>query len=218
MQLRLSTCFRAAATTAILFVAVAVQAQTKSDDYGGLGNYPIPTGDGGSSEFQYCVGYAKRAWRVANLIEEQSITASQAKGWARDGLGKNAAAEEIQDFERLETREYLSSHALGAERFYRCLTLLRLNPEPRHKSNAEFCFRSIKTLDFVARMRASKKSQEQARMAISAKKLAADERFLDSTINLAFSGPSIAEGSTLIEDTFSSCFAEAGERQGQAQR
>lgn len=106
---------------------------------------------------------------------------------------------------------------MAGERFYRCATRLRLNPEPRHKSNAEFCFRSIKLLDFVARMRADGKSQDQVKLAVS-KKMSVDPRFLNNTVELAFAGQSIAEGSTLIEDTFSSCFAESGERQLKSQQ
>lgn len=198
----------------VLLVAFTAQAQPKPDNYGGLGDYPVPSGGGAGPEFQYCVVYAKRAWRVANLIEERAVTISQAKEWARNGLGKNAAAEEVQDFERLETKGYASPHVLGAERFFRCAAQLRLNPVSRHKSNAEFCFRSIKVLDFVARMREEGKTREQAKSVVLARRLATDQAFVDRTVNLAFSGPSLAEGSSLIEDTFSSCFAEAGERQG----
>lgn len=92
------------ATIALLFASTSIHAQTKTDDYGGLGNYPVPEVAGGSSEFQYCVVYAKRAWRVANMIDGGAISVSKAKAWARAELGRNAAAVEIEDFERFEKK------------------------------------------------------------------------------------------------------------------
>jgi hypothetical protein len=98
---------------AVLAVFPAM-AQPRPDDHGGLGSYPVPA-SGGPNEFRYCVVYAKRAWRVANLVEERAITLAQARRWA--------------------------------------------------------------------------------------------------TVALAYSGQTLEEGSSLIEDTFSECFAQAGERQ-----
>ncbi len=202
----------------LLASSSTVTAQDKSDHYGGLGDFPVLSGEGGPQEFNYCVIYARRAWRVANMIEERAISATQAKSWARQELGKKAASEEIEDFERLEKKEYSSPHSMAGERFFRCATQLRLNPETRHKSNAEFCFKSISLLDYVARGRADGRTREQTRAAVNKNYRSVSPDFLNSTIERAFSGPPISEGSTLIEDVFSSCFAEAGERQLKGQR
>lgn len=196
----------------LLAATLATAQQPRSDDYGGLGNYPVPS-VGGPGEYSYCVTYAKRAWRVGNLIEERAISPAQAKRWAMDGLGKNAAAEEVADFERLEAKEYATSSALAADRFDRCARRLNLPVEPRHKGNAEFCFRSIAPLDLAARMRADGKPQEESKAALTRRHPALPAGFVDSTVKLAYAGPSLEQGSQVIEDSFSECFARAGERQ-----
>jgi hypothetical protein len=197
---------------AAFFIATCCGAQVRSADYGGLDSYEVPRSGGGSSEFSYCVTYAKRAWRVANMVEEGTATWKQAKEWARGGLGSNAAEQEINDFERVEKGELKSPASLGADRFYRCAIQLRLNPLPRHKENSDFCFQSIATLDLAARLRSDGKSQVQTRSQISRLYPKLGSSFIERTLNLAYSGSSLAEGSSLIEDTFSACFADAGER------
>jgi hypothetical protein len=193
--------------------AASAQAVERPDDYGGLDNYAVPSEGGGSPEFAFCVVYAKRAWRVGELIREKSVSFSQVKEYAREGLGRKAAAEEIEDFNRLERKQYPTASFLGAERFVRCAERLHLNPEPRHRGNAEFCFKSLVLLDLAARMRADGKREEQTHVILTKAYSSTDKAFVSSTVNMAYSGKSIAQGSTLIEDTFSSCFAEAGERQ-----
>ncbi|NML48340.1 hypothetical protein HHL11_31620 [Ramlibacter sp. G-1-2-2] len=197
---------------AFLAACALAQAQdNKPDDYGGLASYQVPADKGGPAEFRYCVLYAKRAWRMANMVREGSISMPQVEGFARKSLGRKAAEEEIQDFERLQSKEYPTPSALAAERFMRCATALRLDPQPRQKPASEFCFRSIEPLDLAARLRADGKAKDAVWTTLSARYPKAGDKFLNDTVNLAFEGPSIGV-STLIEDTFSNCFARAGER------
>jgi hypothetical protein len=209
-----ATLSRAATLCAVLSVLPAAQAQTKSDDFGGLASYPVPTGDGGPAEFRYCIVYAKRAWRIGNMVAEGAATWAQAKDQARAGLGSKAADEEVRDFEALESGQLASPSALGSERFMRCAERLKLHPQPRHKTNSEFCFRSLGPLDLATRLRADGKSRDDVRAAVATRYPKLQEKYLDGTVNLAFKGPTIAANSSVIEDSFSACFAKAGERQG----
>ena len=198
---------------AAVIITGLVRAQPRPDDYGGLASYPVPNSAGGPSEFRYCVVYAKRAWRAANVVADRTISHSQAKRWATDSLGTSAAAEEIADFEKLETKEYPTAHFLAAARFYRCAMRLKLDPTPQHQANAELCFRSIALLDLAARLRAEGKSQEQTTAAIVRARPEVPKQLVDSTVAFAFTGPPLDANGSLIEDIFSECFAQAGTRQ-----
>ena len=187
-------------------------AQPRSDDYGGLGGYPVPAAQGGPAEFRYCVIYAKRAWRVGAMAEERKVPLAQAKRWASEQLGKNAAEVEISDYDQLEKGGYKSHHEMGAVRFIRCANALKLNPQMQHGANAEHCFRVVGPLDLVARARAEGRSEEQARQELRSRHPGIKPETVETVMKLGFAGTSINEGSGVIEDAFSECFARAGGR------
>jgi hypothetical protein len=203
---------------ALLFSAamsmLAFAQAEKSDHYGGLGDYKVPQADGGVQEFQFCFLYAQRAWRVANMLDMRTLYLAEVRQSALDNLGRLAAQEEISDFDAFADGKIRTPEALGAERFVRCASTLKLKPEPRHYANAEFCFRSLRLLDYAATQRSSGRTREQVASSLTALGRSASKRFVDSTVELAFAGLTLNQGSTLIEDTFAECFAQAGERQG----
>lgn len=207
-----------AAAVALAAATMCASAQPRADDYGGLASYRVPAEAGAGPEFDYCVLYAKRAWRMATMVDERSVTLQQVKAFAEANLGRTAAIDEIADYERLERKEFESPNAMAAERFMRCATRLKLNPQPRHRGNVESCFRSLVPLDQAARMRADGKSAVQAQASLNARHPALDKGLVESTVRLAYTGPSIAEQSALIENTFAACFERAGEAQAQAKR
>jgi hypothetical protein len=191
---------------------VGVQAQPRPDDYGGLAGYPVPAENGGPAEFRYCVIYAKRAWRAGAMVEERKISLGQAKRWASEQLGKNAAAVEISDYDQLGKGAFKTHHEMAAARFIRCANELKLNPQMQHSGNAEHCFRTVGPLDVVARARAEGRSREQAGQELRARRPGIKDETVESVVALAFSGKTINEGSGLIEDAFSECFSRAGGR------
>lgn len=192
--------------------AQSPQAQPRSDDYGGLAAYPVPKDRGGPAEFRTCVVYAKRAWRMGVIAEETGASLAQAKQLAALQLGKNAAAEEITDYNQLEKKAFKSVHEMGAGRFIRCAHRLKLNPLMHHGGNAEHCFRVVAPLDLVARARAEGKSREQAAQVLRTARPGIKDETAEALLTTAFNGPTILEGSGVIEDAFSSCFARAGGR------
>ncbi len=197
----------------LVFVAQAhAQAPSRPDDYGGLGSYPVPAVRGGPAEFRTCVVYAKRAWRVGGMVEERKLSLAEAKRWASEQLGKNAAAREIADYELLERGGFKTHHAMGAARFIRCAEALKLNPQLQHGGNAEHCFRTVAPLDMVARARAEGRTREEAAEELRARRPGIKDETVTAIVALAFSGPTIHEGSGVVEDAFSECFSRAGER------
>lgn len=195
-------------------LGLGVRAEDKPDDYGGLASYPVPSAAGGNNEFQFCVLYGKRAWRVANQVLERSISLTQAKSWARQGLGKSAAEEELADLGKWERHEWPTASMLGAERFYRCAERLKLNPQPNHKAAADMCFMMLTPLDLSARQRALDEPRDVARKALQARFPQLPESVVDHTIQLAYAGESIKQDSNLIENAFAECFAVASTRAG----
>ncbi|TWO69824.1 hypothetical protein FN976_18585 [Caenimonas sedimenti] len=193
--------------------AATVGAQApRTDDYGGLASYPVPAVRGGPAEFRYCVVYAKRAWRVGGMVAEGKISLGQAKRWAGERLGKNAAMVEIADYDQLERGGFKTHHQMAAARFIRCANALKLNPQMQHGGNAEHCFRMIGALDIVARARAEGRPEEQARQELRTHRPDIKDETVESVVKLAFSGKTINEGSGVIEDAFSECFSRAGGR------
>jgi hypothetical protein len=190
----------------------AAHAQPRSDDYGGLGSHPVPATQGGPDEFRYCVVYAKRAWRVGAMVAERKVSLAQAKRWATEQLGKNAAAREIADYDLLQKGAFKTHHAMAAARFIRCAEALKLNPQMQHAGNAEHCFRTVGPLDVVARARAEGLSREQAAEELRARRPGIKDETVESIVALAFAGKTINEGSGVIEDSFSECFSRAGGR------
>jgi hypothetical protein len=209
--------FRSAIFLLACALACAARAQVpqppRPPDYGGLASYPVPKVQGGPAEFRTCVTYAKRAWRMVLMAEETQASLAQAKRWASERLGQEAAKAEIADYELLEKKTFKSPHEMAAARFIRCAHQLKLNPQMHHGGNAEHCWRVVAPLDIVARARAEDKSREQAAQVLRTARPGIQDETVTSILTLAFSGPSLKEGSGVIEDAFSECFSRAGGRQ-----
>jgi hypothetical protein len=195
--------------TTVLVTAHAQQNPpvVRDPDYGGLGGYPVPQAAGGADEYNFCVTYAKRAWHLANMIDEGDLTIEQAKLAGQKLLGENAAREDAADFSALGNKTVASGNAMAAERFYRCAEKLQLHPQPSHRAKAENCFGNMRLLEHAARQRNAGNNREQVQALIRQRFPALPVDFLNTTLNLAYSGATLGEGSTLLEKVFNSCFS-----------
>lgn len=211
MTLRLSSFLLTFALAFTPARAQLVEPEQHPADYGGLASYPVPVGEGSGNELNYCVLYAKRAWRVGLDLAARRTTLSSIVQYVNANLGKSAARVEIADFERLQSGEYLSPADMGAYRFIRCTTQLKLPTEPRHKQNAEYCFKTLWPLDLAAQLRANGKTKEQVLIKTQAAAPNLPTKLLESTVALAFTGPTVDRDDSLISKTFLSCLAYAGE-------
>lgn len=201
----------------LLFLSVTclhlAHAQPHPDDLGAWGKeggYAIPPLIGGSPEFSYCVAYAKRAWRVGNLVGEGRTTVVRAQSLASEQLGKNAAAMEIADYEKLQSGAFKSAHEMGAARLLRCGEALKLPRQMLRRAHAEQCFRFVSPLDVVARARAEGATREQAANKLRDAKMGLQDSTIKAVVAAGYKGKTIAEGSAVIEEVFSECYARTG--------
>lgn len=188
---------------------VMAQEPTRSPNYGGVGDYPVPQVRGGKPEYEYCVLYAKRIWRLGNMISEKALSFESARKSAQTNLGENAAREEIADLDALEKKEIPNAAALGAERLYRCAAQLKLFPLAESKVAAEKCFDSLHLLEYVSRQRNYGRSRETVREFLLRQMKTLPVDFLDRTLDLAYSGKTVMDGNPMIEEAFTMCFARA---------
>lgn len=184
----------------------------RADGYGGLSDYPVPAGPGGRPEFAYCAHYAKRAFRLLNLVEARELTLPAVKREATVQLGRAAARQEIADYDAYAQRRFPTPSALAAERFVRCASTLKLPLHARNRHEAESCFNAVQLLDLAVVYRIAGAPPERVRTKIATIAPDAPSATVGASVDLAFAAPLRDEDTPIVEDTWANCFDDGARR------
>jgi hypothetical protein len=194
------------------YAAQGASQSSRPDDHGSISSYPVPAGEAGGNELEYCYRYSKRVWELGYLLRDRQITYGKAKEVIESSLGRLGAAEDVADIDKLQSGEHGDPDQMAGARFYRCGRALRLPVEDRHQVNAAFCFRSLSLPRYVAIQMRLGKNSHQAEDLLKASNQSLNPTAIAGAVSLVYSRKSLAEVDGLFKDLFLTCIVRAGER------
>jgi len=216
---RLVPAWKTALAVSVLFMLLAgyaargVGQPSRPDDFGSISSYPVPAGEGGGNELEYCYRYSRRVWELGYLLRDKQITYEKAREVIASSLGKLGAAEDAAEIEKLRSSEYRDPDQLAGMRFYGCARTLKLPVEDRHRENAAFCFRSLSLPRYAAIQMRLGKTSSQAEESLKASNQSLEPQVIAGAVSLIYSKKSLAEVDGVFKDLFLTCIARAGERE-----
>jgi len=217
--LRVAPAWKIAPAAGILFVLLAgyaaqgAEQPSRPDDFGSISSYPVPAGEGGGNELEYCYRYSRRVWELGYLLRDKQITYEKAREVIASSLGKLGVAEDATEIEKLRSGEYRDPDQMAGARFYGCARTLKLPVEDRHRENAAFCFRSLSLPRYAAIQMRLGKTSSQAEESLKASNQSLEPKVIAGAVSLIYSKKSLAEIDGVFKDLFLTCIARAGERE-----
>ena len=128
----------------------------------------------------------------------------------RTSLGKQGAAEDLADIQKLSSGEYKTPEQMAGTRFFRCGKTLKLPMEDRHLSIAQSCFALLKLPRFVYAQRRSSKSAEETRKALRATNPPSSHRLIDIVVTDVFAAANDDQFNALNQKMFLRCIVASG--------
>ena len=184
--------------------------QPKASSFGSLASYPVPKGEGGGPELEYCFYYSKRMWELTSLIRENQISLQKAQEVTRASLGSQAIEEDLADLGSFATGSSVTPEQMAGERFIRCSKTLRLPVEARHLPIAQSCFGLLRLPRYVYGLKAGGQTAAQVKTALLAANPPAAAKVIGSTIDDVYATPSVDGFNALNRTVFLSCIAAGG--------
>lgn len=202
----------AVAVLAFLLGAGHAGAQEKlPPEYGSIDDYPVPIGAGSGAELDYCYRYSKRIWELVRGQERNKAALDKLTAIAKQSLGSNGAAEDTAELKKYFSSTYKTRDEMAGSRFYSCARHLKLPVEERHRRNAELCFGLLNLPSYVAALRASGRSSEQALELLKGANPPAAHTGIEATVKLVYAKDNDEDVEGLLKDAFLACFLQRGE-------
>jgi len=179
-------------------------------DYGSLEGYPVPIGAGSGAELDYCYRYSRRVWELVRGQARNKAALDTVSGMARQALGSRGAAEDIAEFKKYFAGTYKTRDEMAGTRFFACAKHLKLPVEERHRRNAELCFAVLTLPSYVAALKDSGRTSEQALETLKGANPPSAHPGIEATIKLIYAKDE-DEVDGLLKDTFVACLVKIGE-------
>jgi len=206
------TLFAAIAAALFLLGAGLARAQEKLPaDFGSLDGYPVPIGAGSGAELDYCYRYSRRIWELVRGQPRTKAALDQVSGMAKQALGARGAAEDIAEFKKYFAGTYKTRDEMAGTRFFACAKHLKLPVEERHRRNSELCFGVLNLPSYVAALKDSGRTSEQALTTLKGANPASAHPGIEATVKLIYAKESDEEIDGLLKDTFLACLVKIGE-------
>ena len=200
------------AVLVIALGAAAAGAQEKlPPEYGSIDDYPVPIGAGSGAELDYCYRYSKRIWELVRGQERNKAALDKLTAIAKQSLGSNGAAEDTAELKKYFSSTYKTRDEMAGSRFYSCARHLKLPVEERHRRNAELCFGLLNLPSYVAALKASGRSSEQALETLKGANPPSAHARIEGTVKLVYAKDSDEEVEGLLKDAFVACLVRSGE-------
>ena len=203
-----------AAFAAVMFLLGAGPAPAQEKlpaDFGSLDGYPVPIGAGSGAELDYCYRYSRRVWELVRGQPRTKAALDQVSGMAKQALGSKGAAEDIVEFKKYFAGGYKTRDEMAGARFYTCARHLKLPVQERHRGIAELCFGVLNLPSYVAALKDSGRTSEQALATLKGANPASAHPGIEATVKLIYAKDSEDEVDGLLKDTFVACLVKAGE-------
>ena len=195
----------------LLLCASLAGAQEKLPaDFGSLDGYPVPIGAGSGAELDYCYRYSRRVWELVRGQPRNKTALDQVSGMAKQALGSKGAAEDIAEFKKYFAGTYKTRDEMAGSRFFACAKHLKLPVEERHRRNAELCFGVLNLPSYVAALKGSGRSSEQALETLKGANPPSAHPGIEATVKLIYAKDE-DEVDGLLKDTFLACLVKIGE-------
>jgi hypothetical protein len=143
-------------------------------------------------------------------MREGQWSPDQVQEAIKSSLGKQGAAEDSAEIQKLLSGEYKTPEQMAGTRFFRCGKTLRLPMEDRHLAMAQSCFALLKLPRFVYGQRRSGKSVEETRRALRATNPPNSHRLIDIVVTDVFAATNDDQFNTLYQKMFLSCIVASG--------
>jgi len=206
------TLLGAFALAAFLLGAGLAGAQEKLPaDYGSLDGYPVPIGAGSGAELDYCYRYSRRIWELVRGQPRTKAALEQVSGMAKQALGAKAADEDIAEFKKYFAGTYKTRDEMAGTRFFACAKHLKLPVEERHRRSSELCFGVLNLPSYVAALKDSGRTSEQALATLKGANPASAHPGIEATVKLIYAKENDDEVDGLLKDTFVACLVKVGE-------
>jgi hypothetical protein len=178
-------------------------------DFGSLDSYPVPIGAGSGAELDYCYRYSRRIWELVRGQPRNKVALEQVSTMAKQALGSKGAAEDLAEFRKYFGGTYKTRDEMAGLRFYSCAKHLKLPVEERHRRAAELCFGVLNLPSYVAALKESGRTSEQALETLKGTNPPSAHPGIEATVKLIYTKDE-DDVDGLLKDTFLACLVRAG--------
>jgi hypothetical protein len=200
-----------AAALLALGSGLAVAQEKLPPEYGSIDDYPVPIGAGSGAELDYCYRYSRRIWELVRGQEKNKAALDKLTGITKQALGAKGAAEDAAELKKYFSGVYKTRDEMAGVRFLACAKHLKLPVEERHRRAAELCFGVLSLPSYVAALKDSGRSSDQALETLKGANPPAAHAGIEATVKIVYSKASDEEVDGLLKDTFLGCVVRLGD-------